>query len=290
MEIPDAERDAGKEILYQVTQQAFNELLDTLFKKKEDLAVRAAETKEQREKYRQYLDSFELDDEDEKPTKESPKPPVSRSRPPISRPIQQQSLQELLFTSGYTVTSPDATNEQPSQEVTDRHIREIHQELPIEEAGSPQMAASPANNLIPTVHRDPTMPQFMPNSALQSPNCISSQMPHSNPPQGGFSLKHEASDASTISRGMLPNSASHIALTAQPDTSDTSDQSNHVPRSTFAAWKLLDLAEQEARDRGGWGRLSYAEFEEIYREHEFQEGSKNRLAYLGSWIDFCIPS
>ncbi|KAF4505613.1 hypothetical protein G6O67_007541 [Ophiocordyceps sinensis] len=48
MEIPNAERDAGKEILYQVTQQAFNELLDTIFKPTEDWAVEAAETKEQR--------------------------------------------------------------------------------------------------------------------------------------------------------------------------------------------------------------------------------------------------
>ncbi len=32
MEIPDAEKDAGREILYQVTQQAFTELIDILLK------------------------------------------------------------------------------------------------------------------------------------------------------------------------------------------------------------------------------------------------------------------
>lgn len=51
LEIPDAERDAGKEILYQVTQQAFNELLDPLFKEKEDIAIEAAALKLEREKY-----------------------------------------------------------------------------------------------------------------------------------------------------------------------------------------------------------------------------------------------
>jgi hypothetical protein len=52
MEIPDAEKDAGKEILYQVTQQACNELLDQLFKKQEDLAVAALSSKKARDKYR----------------------------------------------------------------------------------------------------------------------------------------------------------------------------------------------------------------------------------------------
>ncbi|KAI3322645.1 hypothetical protein HD806DRAFT_498901 [Xylariaceae sp. AK1471] len=291
MEIPDAERDAGKEILYQVTQQAFNELLDTLFKKKEDLAVRAAETKEQREKYRQLLDNFQLDDEDEKSTKESPEQPVSRSSPPVSRPIQHQSLEELLSTSGFTITTSDAPDGVLLYEATDHQTRDVQQESQNERAGSTQSAASPANISIPTVaeYRDPTMPQFRPNSTLQGPNGISAQMPNNNP-QGEGSLENKASEASTSGQGTLPDSGSHIAHTAQPDTSDSTDTSNHVPHSTLAAWKLLDLAEQEARDRGGWGRLSYAEFEEIYREHEFQEGSKNRLAYLGSWIDFCIPS
>ncbi|PHH85444.1 hypothetical protein CDD83_397 [Cordyceps sp. RAO-2017] len=58
MGIPDAEKDAGREILYQVTQQAFNELLDTIFKPAEDLAVEAATTKAQRERYRAEIESF----------------------------------------------------------------------------------------------------------------------------------------------------------------------------------------------------------------------------------------
>lgn len=65
MEIPHAERDAGKEILYQVTQQAFNELLDIIFKPAEDGAVEAAATKEQRERHRATIEAVELEDEDE---------------------------------------------------------------------------------------------------------------------------------------------------------------------------------------------------------------------------------
>lgn len=52
MDIPDAEKDVGREVLYQVTQQAFNELLDPLFKKQEDLAVEALSTVESRDLHR----------------------------------------------------------------------------------------------------------------------------------------------------------------------------------------------------------------------------------------------
>lgn len=55
MEIPEPERDAGKEVLYQVTQQACNELLDQLFKDVEDRAVAAMACKKSRDKYRHWF-------------------------------------------------------------------------------------------------------------------------------------------------------------------------------------------------------------------------------------------
>jgi hypothetical protein len=66
-------------------------------------------------------------------------------------------------------------------------------------------------------------------------------------------------------------------------------EDEQISQSTLEDWKRLDLAEEEAKIRGGWGKLNYQEFEEIYKQHEFQDGNRNRLDYLGSWIDFCIP-
>ncbi|KAI0108962.1 hypothetical protein GGR51DRAFT_513766 [Nemania sp. FL0031] len=281
MEIPDAERDAGKEILYQITQQAFNELLDTLFKQKEDLAVLAAETREQRQKHRQLLDNFEPGDEDEEELSvtESPTAPVAR-RPPISRPIPDQSLPELLFTSGYTLASPAISNEEPTDEVTSQPGQNTEHDLQNNLTGSIQMgAASPAGDPSPAVsgYRDPTMPQFMPDSTLHD-------VFHNI---GSDSKDEGLASAARTSRAHMSDQGTSSALEPHPARPETP---SHVSRSTLTTWKILDQAEQEAKERGGWGRLSYAEFEEIYREHEFQEGSKNRLAYLGSWIDFCIPS
>jgi Ca2+-binding EF-hand superfamily protein len=47
-EVPEPEKDLGKEVLYQITQQAFNELLDPLFLEKEDMAMDAHETRSER--------------------------------------------------------------------------------------------------------------------------------------------------------------------------------------------------------------------------------------------------
>ncbi|KAI0006610.1 EF-hand [Xylariaceae sp. FL0662B] len=269
MEIPDAERDAGKEILYQVTQQAFNELLDEIFKEKEDLAVRAAETKEQRQKYRRLLDTVVLDDEDDSSGREESES-SHREESRGTRPIPRQSLDELLSASGYTV-SPSAQDNVTQDagpvpgSVEESRDENIKTSATVEEAATPSIDVTSTK---PEEYRDPTMPQNRPNSLPQTTaNGVQSRIETAK----ANGVKPPETSGETCSR---------IKKRTDPD---------HVPHSTLLTWKRLDLAEQEARERGGWGRLSYQEFEEIYRNHEIQDGSRNRLDYLGSWIDFCIP-
>ncbi|KAH9219236.1 hypothetical protein DL95DRAFT_384662 [Leptodontidium sp. 2 PMI_412] len=122
MEIPDAERDAGKEILYQVTQQAFNELLDPLFKDKEDLAIEAASTKVEREKWNALYTTpefekwaLEKEAQDAKPKKVTITRYPSGPPPPATAPmwpqfpeveveqVRERPLEELLAATGYEV-------------------------------------------------------------------------------------------------------------------------------------------------------------------------------------------
>ncbi|KAI6081020.1 EF-hand [Hypoxylon rubiginosum] len=272
MEIPDAERDAGKEILYQVTQQAFNELLDEIFKKKEDLAVRAAETKEQREEYKELLDSISVGDEDEDEDVESMSQSPERPQAPApddSRPVQNQSLDELLTASGYAVNLSTKDGEQPELESL--------LEIDIEDRPAVKGTATSADDMAavePPEYRDPTMPQNRPNHITQSSSS-------------GDALQTKESESERkVTVDGLGTSETAPATEA---TVPRPESPTRVSQSMLKMWKRLDLAEQEARDRGGWGRLSYEEFEEIYRKHEFQDSSRNRLDYLGSWIDFCIP-
>lgn len=57
-EIPEAEQDYGNEVLWQTIQAGFNEMLDPLFKPKEELARQVAETREERRKRRKEIDRF----------------------------------------------------------------------------------------------------------------------------------------------------------------------------------------------------------------------------------------
>ena len=57
-EIPEPEKDVGREVLYQVTQEALNELLDPIFKLREELAIRAMQTRAERNIFRAALDDL----------------------------------------------------------------------------------------------------------------------------------------------------------------------------------------------------------------------------------------
>lgn len=274
MEIPDAERDAGKEILYQVTQQAFNELLDEIFKKKEDLAVRCAETKDSRDKHRHLFQHLQLD------TNGTTESPTAETKPSSgSRLVPEQSLEELLSASGYTISPPAEEDDLPQHDEAGQPDQD--------DDGEPATGGQPVpsvevSNSEDQEYRDPTMPQFRPTGQAEVSHREANQ-PSATASSGTNTHKSNPTPPKAKSKAK-PEAAS---ARAEHD-SKTSDEASITP-ATLEEWKRLDLAEEEAKDRGGWGKLSFDEFEHIYKEHEFQDSSRNRLDYLGSWIDFCIP-
>lgn len=100
-EIPEVEKDVGKEILYQVTQQGFNELLDILFKQREDLLMEVYRTRADR---RIWANEIELVE------KESPAKPSQSENPPSEEDLEvvtrEKPIDELLHSAGYSVRSP----------------------------------------------------------------------------------------------------------------------------------------------------------------------------------------
>lgn len=239
MEIPDSEKDAGKEILYQVTQQAFNELLDTIFKPSEDAAVQARETKALRDKFRDRIMAYTPPQEENEgqaangtSTKKESKFHEEDDRHPSDK-----SLDQLLSETGFSIADDAAPRNA------------------VDLGNGPDASAGnrPADEDAERERRDPTMPQFKPNSV----------------PSGV--VYHARKAKYYPETGLEPEEA-------EPDFEPTDD--------ALGLWKKLNKAEEQAVERGGWGRLNFAEFEEIYRG---QEHRGNRLDYLGSWIDFCIP-
>ncbi|KAI8154503.1 E3 ubiquitin-protein ligase HERC2 [Colletotrichum sp. SAR 10_70] len=267
MEIPDEERDAGKEILYQVTQQAFNELLDAIFKDKEDLAIQAAASRSQRETHRALFENLTV--EETKPKATEPRQP--RKALDESKPIAERSLEELLLTSGYRVEeSGEGEDTHPAVEV-ERVIEEIDE---TDEEGAEEEEEEEEE--VPVVieeveYRDPTMPQFRPNTDAS----IEPPIPSLTPSSLAESVKTKTRDARAASNKDREGERDRAAK-----------EKEGILHSKLMEWKRLDIAEKEAADRGGWGKLSFEEFEDIYKS---QENAGNRLDYLGSWVDFCIP-
>jgi len=157
--------------------------------------------------------------------------------------------------------------------------------VPLDEpadANSGEPRPPTASNRLPVVEaRDPTMPQFRPNSladVASAPDPLSAEpdaapRPESPPVPTSPDTDREGEAKADSSRSGDGTNGSTAAATT-------------IPRATLVGWKRIDVAEQEARERGGWGKLSFEEFEAIYRE---EAERSNRLDYLGSWIDFCIP-
>ncbi|KAK3694928.1 hypothetical protein B0T22DRAFT_87463 [Podospora appendiculata] len=298
LDIPYPERDAGKEVLYQVMQESFNELLDRLFKEKEDLAVEVAETREIRRKHRPLFESINLEEEDKRQGK-------------LARNPEDQTLQELLAISGYSIDGTTQVEDDSSEAVADSAAKEsgadyeAKAEEAIDHEGSGETVTDAAAGLTgennPATeepvsseeaeteeYRDPTMPQFLPNSLpishdTSKKNTETTAAPKEKPAMATLpNTPHSSTSPPTT-----PTATSTAAGSrARNGSSPSPQQTEAIPRNTLVKWKRLDVAEEEARERGGFGKLSYAEFDQIYKT---EENGGTRLDYLGTWIDFCIP-
>lgn len=291
MEIPDAERDAGKEILYQVTQQAYNELLNILFKKKEEDAFTAAITKRQREHYKELIAQTKWDD-----VKDPYKGREGSDNDDLDD-FRKKSLAELLAQSGYAV---DSALEKQGGEANDDVLAEVDNIFEAKTEPSvetvavvdrPATASGPAER--DGQYRDPTLPQFRPNSAADALSSTSA-LNHADDasPSAQPGQLNRLSEPSK-DKGKAPASDDEVVSKRVKLDEDTENQATPkltpeelIDRKSLHLWKSCQMAEDEAKARGGWGRLNFEEFEKIYKEEERHD---NRLDYLGSWIEFCIP-
>ncbi|KAL3466476.1 hypothetical protein BJX64DRAFT_274472 [Aspergillus heterothallicus] len=183
-EVPEVERDVGKEILYQVTQQGFNEILDIMFKPKEDLLMECYRTRTERKMWAREIElAQQLDTSNSNRENVQPNSDDGHEEPPLSR-YQERPLDELLERAGYSVGSPvlDSAPDgpilaPPSQESRlpvhedssdsedEDDLRPTHLANPEEsdtaEPSAPLTLLEPQDNLIlsPTPHPDsPSIP------------------------------------------------------------------------------------------------------------------------------------
>lgn len=280
-EVPEPERDIGKEILYQTTKEGMNELLDALFKAKEDLVMELRRTRNDRIRWVAEIERFN-----------EPRKRFERNGPKFSLPgdfeymnyYEAASLEELLTASGYSVIEDEPApiiNEPPAASVEIEEPEEVEEAEEIEEIEEVE-------------EFDPTLPQHRPNEAT---------IP--NPAAAAASSLHLRLDNSTMFPVPQPDNSNQAEATAPkfspvlkptPSTGSPVHQSPKLPpshkraapppppskptRRQLAYWASLNDAEREVLERGGGAKLSYDEFRRIMNT---DEGKK--LNFISSYIE-----
>ena len=260
-EIPEPEKDLGKEVLYQITQQAFNELLDPLFKEKEDNAMDAFATRAERRteapEIDRLLEGFELKE------KETNKAVVTLGeyryasevveafcnvdimklvREYPSTLVNRDALAAMVRLKFFQVEQQVVRNIDPSPDdpeygsffMWNAKLYRVQLEeelvhavmalatrvgwLPPAETGvedSLDTASNASSNM--AVYRDPTMPQFRPNSLAELErvdNCSESTISRCSDDEGPNYLR--------------PNFGPFFALAVEPN--DVEIFNSEVPR------------------------------------------------------------
>ncbi|KAI1926570.1 hypothetical protein LOZ58_003204 [Ophidiomyces ophidiicola] len=244
-EIPEPEKDVGKEILYQVTQQGLNELLDMLFRPKEDLLMEAHRTRVDRQKWAREIDHFAMSYFGPAAVYENKTEPRSifDDGGHLTYIPREQSLEQLLGESGYSYAAPE-----PISSGRDKSLQQFLDELEY-----------PSVFLPISFQRQKSLQQLLDESCYSLAPSPNQTPPDSRPRDYNTSPSHHANETPP------PHPAS-CSISPSPQT--------------LMRWCLLNNVEREAKARGGSGaRLDFEEFSERMRD------SRGRLAFVSSWVD-----
>lgn len=303
-EVPEAEKDVGREILYQVTQEALNELLDPIFRQREDFAIVVRRTEPERKHFRPQITSYSTD-QAQRGIKEMLKRIQMGWRNPAARaPKGEVPALEFLEGQFYIRGEPSsdtkfedgqaadqATNRPTSQPNNDQTSQPINTSN--HQAASTQ-STNPAEDLtfpstVQNVQNHPT-PSDERNADIETatPNSTGNTNPSLDPtfPQNRLNMP-----SSPSSQAGTASTSSHVPLTVPPPPPSTStphpSTSTHPqpPSTEISVSRMVFLiacdqigAEDEAR--GGPGRLNFEEFLEVLN------GPKGAsLGFVGEWLE-----
>ncbi|KAL1900436.1 hypothetical protein Cpir12675_000902 [Ceratocystis pirilliformis] len=275
-DIPEAERDLGKEILYLTAQEAYNEILDVFFKEKEDLAVKAAETREFRHQHRDLMDTLLPHGSLKSSSRDHARDPrnsaashrqkpetTSNENDPTMGSAQHESDESGAASASDGIDQSSQLTSPTSDSAPISHTKSSgnsHQNNDNDNgsASDSDDAITEILKEMVEIYRDPTMPQFRPNNT---------------------DTVHETPAVTTTALSLIDQDA------PKPLSSERKTRSSRNKDSMLRKLRKYNDAEVEAVERRGFGKLSFAEFEKIYREQEAQY----RMDYLETWIDIYMP-
>ena len=341
--IPEAEKDFGKDVLYQVTQQGINELLDPLFKQKEDLAMAAYVTKIERRKWRQEIKQYleQRQEEQRRAAMEAADPLIATATAAdsaekmkqdlskdtaeavsdVEKKVQDQSLDELLEESGYSVLEETELQDRlqrsmsPSPELAQdtpqlpNGVGSYHEEQ--DEANQSRSGVAEAqveHHSQDALHQDddkenvdPTLPHMRPST----PTALEEEPSQSSRSHAGQPRDHNQENISTelrdelnsrfafmvlgkepphgLSKGSLNMSDGKIKFDIPaPEPQPSEPVASDGPPSGDRLKYLAELSEVE-REIGARGGPGRLSYEEFERFMNSDAG--RRIGYVEGWLE-----
>ena len=279
-ELPEAEKDVGREILFQAAREGFNELLDPLFKEREELYLRAIKTKSQRTRWAAEIDDYiKSKTEQERVEEFKSNDPTSAmealAKENAMEPLQihsagmkisQSPMSSITNVSGFDVEDFHLDTSKPPPfsdlEVSSKIAQDddvdnedggTDLEAPPLKQGTEAISKSGDHDDVSSVQRDPTMPQFMPdNESSASPNILSNLARAERRPIRSLLLSIDEKGALAATR----TTASPSQPLLPPPRSPTPPPSTTV----MAIYAQHQVIVQEATERNGGGKLNFDEF------------------------------
>ena len=278
-EIPEPEKDLGKEALYQAVQEGFNELLDRLFKRDEDLAIEADATRADRQKWadqiREYRASVDKEGSGQpQPAElvEEPSPSSSRAAtigttPSISRTTTIARTAPNQSTRGLTHISEEAEEDgeilrcaqilRESGEIVESPCSPttvdptFHHNIPYEASASP---SQPPSTQSP--HQEQTTPPATVRVQLSADGSDPSPPRHHNPESDPDTTPRKPSSQAE------PPSAPSSSSPSEAHATSNLPHENQPSRETLEKWVEHDEIDATAKRRGGHGKIGFDQFRE----------------------------
>ena len=211
--------------------------------------------------------------------------------PALEKKIAQKPLEDLLAESGYTAPAstitPSTSEQPPDPTLPQNRPNEVHEsDSSLQSKESSDIVSTSSRPSLHTTQTrtsslhsdeppkspppDPTLPQNQPNNLTTPP-------------------RRSTADKSTSTANSSPETTPRVSKDQNSDNkddddddddADTDDSEGPVDPDILMYFAALEFLEAEDKERGGPGRLSFAEWQDVMK------GEKGpALGFLGSWIE-----
>ncbi|KAI1614454.1 protein phosphatase 3 regulatory subunit [Exophiala viscosa] len=258
-ELSQAEPDIGKDILYQAVQQGFNELLDPLFKDKEDEWLEVCKTRHDRRKFRKEMRKFKeaLDAANQEQSATSTKANRLTVETLLQKSIQPNALKRPDPEQGEVGTEVSVESSPEPEDHIGLMFRSVSG------PGIPRNAVDQGSASKPRGY-DPTLPQFRPDHDSES---VRSQPESRENPFSGDPAK---------ARALYDFWASH------DDIEKEAVKGGGGGKLSFAEFRRKMVHDDEVTEALGQPDTGRAATDNETWESSHDLG---RLAFVGTWLE-----